>query len=400
MRIGLIAALKRSDEGARRANLLLAGRSVIGWQAALLQELGAERVLCLTDRTPASGEILALQHALEAGGCDFHALTGFAALAALVRAEDDLVIIQDGLVPGTDMAKSLFNAGPALRRGVATLAADHPLAAAYPDDFERIDAARHWAGVLVMRGAAVQQIADFPADCDAISLLLRLALQAGTPCRDLGARELVTEQWLLASDLQTVDHYQAGLMARLAPPADGCAPFHALAGMLARDLVTRGLEQGGKVAAGAGLIVLLAAITVAVFGFPAIGLGLAALGAFGAQVSLARLALVSRLQNRLSPAPSAKRLGGVTDGLVGVTLWCSLTPDLTGQPLAVLGLLTIGLARLAARMRPAPVGIIASDRVTIALVCCGAASLGVLLEVTACLALGLLTALLLRTSPE
>lgn len=196
MRIGLIAALRRSDDGALRAALPLAGRSVIAWQAALLQSLGVERVLCLTDGPDA--DIIALQQILEGQGVQFHALKGFAALPALVRAEDDLVILADGLVPEPAVVHAVLGEGASLSRAVAAIPADHPLAAEHPEDFERIDAARHWAGVLAMRGAPVQHLADFPSDADAIALLLRLALQAGTPLREMSARELVPESWLLA----------------------------------------------------------------------------------------------------------------------------------------------------------------------------------------------------------
>lgn len=199
MRIGLIAALRHSEEGALRAALPLAGRSVIAWQAALLQALGVERVLCLAE-TP-GGTVLELQHMLEGQGVQFHALRGPAAIPALVRAEDDLVILADGLVPDPAVVRALTGAGEggeALQRMVATIPADHPLAAAHPEDFERIDAQRHWGGVLVMRGAPAQRLADFPADADAVSLLLRLALQAGTPSCELSPRELVPETWLLA----------------------------------------------------------------------------------------------------------------------------------------------------------------------------------------------------------
>ena len=157
MRIGLIAALRHSEEGNLRAALPLAGRSVIAWQAALLQALGVERVLCLTE-TP-GGTVIELQHMLEGQGVQFHALRGLAAIPALVRAEDDLVILADGLVPDPSVVRALVGLGvggegdEALQRMVATIPADHPLAAAHPEDFERIAAARHWGGVLVMRGA-------------------------------------------------------------------------------------------------------------------------------------------------------------------------------------------------------------------------------------------------------
>jgi hypothetical protein len=402
MRIGLLAALRRTETGDLRGELPLVGRSVLAWQAALLQQLGAERVLCLCETS--GGVVLELQHSVEVGGAAFHALHGFAALPALVRAEDDLIILRDGLVPDPGVAHALLGGGGgALRRVIAALPADHPLAAAYPEDFERIDAARHWAGVLAMRGAPVQQLADFPGDADPVSLLLRLALQAGTPCRDLAARELVPDTWLLADGPHAVAGYEAALIARAAPTADWRAPLAALAVELARALALRGiglrgigLGHGDVVAGGLALALLLAAVLTAGFGLPAAGLGLAGLGAFVAQVAVSYLALTARLRRA---APATRRhaeLAGAVDALAALSLWFALAPWPQWQPLAVLGPLVIGLARLAARAGGSALAAPAADRASLLLALALAAVAGLLPEILACLALVLLAALLRR----
>ncbi len=394
MRIGLISALRRSADGTLRAELPLAGRSVLGWQAALLQSLGVERVICLT--ASASGTVLELQHMVEAGGAAFHALKGFAALPALVRAEDDLVILNDGLVPDPGVVRALLGGEGALRRVVAAIPADHALAADHPDDFERIDADRHWAGVLAMRGAAVQQLADFPEDADAVSLLLRLALQAGTPCSDLGLRELAPESWLLAHSAQAVARHQEALIADAATVVDWRAPMTALASGLVRKLAPRGLEQGGLIAGGLALVLLLGGVMAAAFGPPAVALVTGGLGAFAARVSLAYDSLAARLQREGGPGRGAAVLAGAVDGLAALILWFALSPWPEWQPLAVLGPLTIGLARLVARAGDTALASLASDRVALLLVLAPAAAFGLLPELLACLALGLVAALLLR----
>lgn len=396
MRIGLAAALKRSDEGDLRAGMVLAGRSIIAWQADLLRNWGAERVICLVEGAPAPPSVLALQHALEKDGCEFHTLTGFAALPALVRAEDDLIIIRDGLLPDRAVTDAVFGSRDALRRCVATIATNHPLSATHPNDFERIDATRHWAGVLAMRGAAVQQLADFPADSDAVSLLLRLALQAGTPCHDLDPRELTSDNWMLADTAAIVERHEVELLARAAPQADFRAPTSGLAGKVAIRLVRRSPERAKALAGGVGLASLLAGVMAAAFGFPAPGLALAALGAFGVQVSIDYAGLVSRLHGQPPEAQAPSAIGATVDGLAGLALFLALEAG----PLGVLGPLTIGLARLAARQPATPVSIAAADRATILLVLCAAAAFGLLPEVLSCLALGLLAALLLRSAPD
>jgi hypothetical protein len=394
MRIGLIAALRRSEDGVLRAGLPLAGRSVMAWQVALLQSLGVEKVLCLVDAP--GPEVIAAQHAIEGRGGQFHALKGFAALPALVRAEDDLIVLADGLVPASEVVHALLSGERALTRAVASLPADHPLAVAHPEDFERIDAARHWAGVLAMRGAPVQQLADFPADADAIALLLRLALQAGTPLRDLAARELVPENWLLATSAEATTQHERALIAGAAPPADPRAPGKALASATVRTLVPRGLGQGAQVAGGLALAGLLAGVLASGMGFAAAGLLLAALGAFGAEVARGFGRIAAHLR-REDPEPRAEpMLGAAVDLLAGGALWLALAPPPVWQPLAMLGPVVVGLARLVSRSGETAVAAAAGDRAGLLLVMALAAVFGLLPELLACLALGLLAALLLR----
>lgn len=401
MRIGLIAALRRSEEGPLRAGLPLAGTSVLARQAALLQALGAERVLCLAEASEPA--ILAAQHALEGAGVQFHALKGFAALPALVRAEDDLIVIADGLVPDPALVQALLaRTGEAgLRRVVATIPADHPLAAAHPEDFERIDAARCWAGMLAMRGAPVQHLADFPADSDAIALLLRLALQSGTPTCDAGARGLTPDNWLLAHSAEEATRHETALIARAAASTDLRAPTVALAGTLARALVPRGPGQSRAAAGGLAAALLLGGVIAAAFRLPVTGLGLAGLGAFSAQVAQSLAAISARLgggEPRSRSAPDL--LAGATDLLAALSAWFALAPWPAWQPLAVLGPVTIILARIVAREASPAVAAVAGDRAGLLLVLALGAALGFLPETLACLALGLLAALLLRRRSE
>lgn len=394
MRTGLIAALKPTVTGPLRAELPLAGRSVLAWQVALLQSLGVERVLCLC--THPGETVLALQHAVEADGATFHALTGFAALPALVRAEDDFIILRDGLVPDPAVVRALVGEGTALRRVVATIPAAHPLASAHPEDFERIDAARHWAGVLVMRGAAVQQLADFPADADPVSVLLRLALQAGTGCHELAAEALLPERWLLADGGEAVAKHEAALITEAAPRGDWRAPLTALARALVRGLAPRGLAQGALVGAGVGVSALLGGVLAAALGEASGGLVLAAVGAFAARVAAAYAALAAQLQRRADTGARHSALGLAVDGLAALTLWFALAPWPEWLPLAVCGPLTLGLARLVARGAEDPLAVLADDRASLLLLFALAAGFGLLPEAAALLALSLIAALLLR----
>jgi hypothetical protein len=398
MRVGLIAAVTRTDTGRPRAELPLAGQSVLAWQVDLLQMLGAERVLCLTEG--AAGEVLRLQHGVEASGAKFHALQGFAAIPALVRAEDDLIVLRDGLVPDPILVRELFGDGEVLQRVIASMPASHPMAQAHPIDFERIDAARHWAGALAMRGAPVQQLADFPADSDAFSVLLRLALQAGTPCRELTATQLTPQTWLLADGHAVVAAQELALIAGAGRSSDWRAPGAALAGLAVRQIAPRGLRQGGLIAGATALALMLTATLIAALGLPVPALAAAAFAAFAGQVSdqFSAMALRLRLQ---APKPRARwGLAEAIDALAMLALWFVLAPWPQWQPLAVLGPLTIGLARLAALRPTASFAVPASDRTALFVVLACAAGFGVLPEVLACLALGLLAGMLLHPARE
>ncbi|WP_086607629.1 hypothetical protein [Erythrobacter donghaensis] len=397
MRIGLMAALRRSDDGRPRAALSLAGRPVLAWQAALLEALGVERVLCLAEGP--SPELLAVQHDLESRGIGFHALQSFAALPALVRAEDDLIIVADGLIPDSAAVHAVLGDAGSWRRAVAALPSDHPLAAAHADDFERIDATRRWAGVLAMRGASVQQLADFPPDSDAISLLLRLALQAGTPCRDLSAADMADGRWLLAADPARLREAERGMIARAASPPDWRAPLAGLAALVVRALAPKGLAQGITLAGGVALVVLLAGVMTSAFGPAAAGLALAGLGAFAGQIAAYQSALVAGLQRRGAGRGPSGPLALAVDALAAVCLWFALAPWPVWQPLAVLGPIVIGLARLVARGEGSALAVIAGDRAALLFALALAAAFGLLTEALGCLALGLLAALLLRKPP-
>jgi len=398
MRTALIAALARTDSGMLRAQLPLAGRSVLAWQVALVRMLGAERILCLCDG--AQGEVLRLQHAAEADGAAFHALRGFAALPALVRAEDELIILRDGLVPDAALVRGLLEAAPRRQHLIACVPSDSPLAASHPADFERIDAARCWAGLLVMRGAPVQNLADFPADADPVSVLLRLALQAGTPCIDLTAAQLSPETWLLADSAAALAAHEQGLIARAGGGADWRAPLTALAGILVRRLAPRGLVQGMPIAAGIALTLLIGAGVTAAFGAAAAGLALAAAGAFAGAAAAAYARLVGQLRREPGAERSALLLSRAVDGLAAAALLLALVPSqlwaAPWAPLAVCGPLAIGLARLAARAIEAAAPAFWADRASQLAGLALAAALGVLPEAAALFAVAALGALLLR----
>lgn len=388
MRTALIAALKRTATGTRRGELSLAGRSVLARQVDWLRSIGCERILCLCEG--ADGEVLRLQQEVEAAGGNFQALRGFLHLPALVRAEDELVILADGLLPDPAIAAAFFAQTPP--RFVATLPTTSPLVADHPHDFERVDAQQHWAGLLAMRGAPVQHLADFPPDADAISLLLRLALQAGTPCRLLPGEEAPTG-WLLATDETALTAQEQALITRAAGAPDWRSPSQALARVAAQALAPQGMERGPLIAAGAGAVLHLGALAAAWWGAGTAALALTGLGALAAALAGSLGGMARELLGKGVSAARLNRLDMAVDVACAAVLLIALSPTGTLAPLAVLGPVLVGLARLAPSAGPLAV---LADRAVLPVALAIAALFGLLPHATALFSLILLGGLLLR----
>ncbi|WP_086619922.1 hypothetical protein [Erythrobacter tepidarius] len=393
MRTALIAALKRTGSGTKRAELTLAGRTVLARQVDWLRHIGCERIFCLCEHL--DGEVLRLQQECEATGGHFQALRGFLHLPALVRAEDELVILADGLLPDPAIAAALFAQTPA--RFVAALTTGSPLVTDHPHDFERIDARQHWAGLLAMRGAPVQHLADFPPDSDPISLLLRLALQAGTPCRRLPDDGLAPASWLLATDETALKAQEQALIARAAGAPDWRRPGRALGQVFAQALAPQALERGPLIAAVAGAALYLCALLAAWQGDGVAALALTGLGALAATLagSLGRMA--GELLGRRAMILTGEWRDLVVDLAAAAVLAMALAPVGAAAPLAALGPVLVGLARLT---RPdTPLAVLA-DRIVLPAALASAAAFGVLPLVTALMSLLLLAGLLLRNAGD
>lgn len=283
MRTALLSAVKRAPSGDLRAELQLASRSVLQWQVDLAHALKCKRVVCMCEAANAS--ILAVQKNVEAQGGEFHTVRSNIQLVGLVRADDELVMLADGLLIDRSLAGQLLDHNGHIERGLATIPAAHWLAETHPHDFERVDRERHWAGLAIMRADQVHKLADMPPDGDAMSMLLRLALQARVACHDWSERGLDAGSWLLATD-------QAGLIEREEAMINGnvsaapvTAPFHALSAKVVRALGRTGLSLSPWMVAGLGLATMLAGAGAAGLGFGAVGLSIAACGSFAAMLA-------------------------------------------------------------------------------------------------------------------
>ena len=402
MRTAFLAAVKRTTSGELRAELVLGGRSVLAWQVDLVRALGCERIICLCEAP--GGEVLAQQRRVEAAGGEFHAIRSNLQLVSLLRADDELVLLLDGLIADGEMVKSFAISqtapeGP-LRKSIAAIGADHPFAKTYPEDFERIDKDRHWGGFAAMRASQAQKLADMPPDSDAMSLLLRIALQARVECTQLEAGALDNGDWILATDKAALIRAETAMIEGSAPIPSWAGPGQAIAALIARKIAPRGLEKGCEISAVIAIVLALSGVALSGFGFGAWGIGIAGIGAFAATLSN----VWGRLRGALwSQGPSSRlsnALNAAIDLLATVSLmlaigiWDALPPLLALPPIA------IGLARVLGGKGEAPLATFWRDRAVHLTGFAVAAGFGILTELLALFALGAVLQLLLRADRD
>ncbi len=385
---------------------MLAGRSVLAWQAGLALDLGCERIICLCEAP--TDTVLALQREIERSGAEFHAIRSNLQLVSLVRADDELVMILDGLLPDRAAVMNFVGGhgaltSGALRKGVATLPASDALGRNHGEDFERIDRDRHWAGFAVMRAGQVQKLADLPPDGDAMSLLLRLALQTRVECRDLPLEEMDRNNWVLASHAETLNQRESALIAASISAQPWTGPLRAIAGGVVKQIGPRWLDVGAEASAGLSAFLMVAGIGLAGFGYGGAALSVAALGAFAGAVCGAW----SGLRQRLWSHDRGERLRNIVpfgvDAAALITLiTLTLVNGWSGNliPQIALPVLALGLARLASIGGAAKGCAFWQDRTLHLAAYAIAAAMGYLNEALALFALIALAHLTLRSATE
>lgn len=348
MRTALLAALDHGDGGILRAGLLLGGHSVLAWQGRAVRAIGCERVICLIDHF--GEDVIALQRAVESNGGEFHAVRSGRQLPGLLRAEDELVVLLDGLVVDPETLQAVTRGDGDLAKGVATLPANHPLAQAHPDAFERIDRERAWAGVLVMRAAPARQLADLPGDGAVVPLLLRLALQSGIADRPVLPEMIGEGEWLLATSGEALAGRERTLIERSLAGTSWAGAGLVLAQTIARRLAPRATVSMPLAAAGAALALLVAGAVLAGFGFAPAGLAVAAAGALAGASAQAAARVTQALLGADAPRLPGGRFMALSDMFASVALALAVLSSgagTTGVAAAALGPLAVGLARLA-----------------------------------------------------
>ena len=286
----MLSLVEPSAEGhVPRAFLRVGGLTVARQQLGIALALECERIICLAPAiTP---DILQLQHLAEARGAQFNVISGPRPLLGLVNTGDEIIAFADGLFSSTAETVDLLSES----QGVLVQPIEQGLAAG----FERIDLNHAAAGAIRIPGRLVEQIATLPADCDAISALQRIALQAGikqrqilTPGQDGLFWTLVRSdveahtiepQWIRQRTRDTVPLGPARGLALLAVRSFGPALLHAGTG--SRALVI------------AAVVLALLAVGAGWFALPVLGLGLTALG----WILRESAALLARIEHEAAP---------------------------------------------------------------------------------------------------
>ncbi len=172
MRIALISICETCDYAIYqpRALLPIADGTLAHYQIRLAIDAGAQKIIAFVQVV--AGQVMRLQEYTEKAGADFVLVRGISEIASHVAAEDDVLVIADGLYAHADVVASVWNADIP-NFGVFSAGQDTGQLAG----FERIDINHHWAGLAKLKGRDLLALASLPGDWSMESAALRSAVQ-------------------------------------------------------------------------------------------------------------------------------------------------------------------------------------------------------------------------------
>jgi hypothetical protein len=361
LRIALLSALAEPPEpGGASAEELpafrrFAGKTVLAHQIDCAAHLGCERVLCLASAT--GTELSAASAYAERSGLRFETVGTVPRLAAQVTADDDIVLIADGVLP--DSGVVLKQLGP--RAGVLAFPAEPALDLG----FERLDASRAWTGVLRARGDSVARLADLPPDCDLASSLLRIALQAGGRIVDLDPQPLREATWQRRVSSVPGADTEWRWIVRQVEAAPFAAPGQAIVERIglrwAHDFGGGRWARAPHLAAAAGSVLTLLALLA---DWPLAGLG----ALLATHIALAVAGMFDRVEALGAPTRAPGRmlrlLRWSCDGLLWALL-ARLTVTVPGSLALMLPLMLVGVLHLGALLGGKRMRALFSDRIAL-----------------------------------
>ena len=283
----------------RRGFVRLGGRPLVQHQLDMAIAAHCERLICLVRAL--EPEVIALKHRAEAAGIQFNTVTATRDLSALVSAQDDLIVIYEGLLADPAVVAELIELGS----GVFVQPVEIGLAAG----FERVDINHATAGLLRIPGRLVETLMQMPPDCDVASTLTRIALQARLELREIPAAARSGPGWHLITSENQAHAIEPDWIASKLADSRRIGPGQRIARAGVSVFGAPLLHAGNASATSltVTLVLLVVALAVAWFGFATGAFVLCAL----AWVTLCSAAMLRRLERPASIAESP-RYGGLT----------------------------------------------------------------------------------------
>ena len=187
-----------------RGFLRIGPGTVARHQLTLALALDCQLIVCIARNL--APQVIELQHAAEKAGARFQCVPGARALASLVTANDDVLVVSDGLLASPRCARELLADGPAVLV--------QPVETGTVAGFERVDINHAACGMLRIPGHLIERLSELPTDCDVASALTRVALQAGIAQRELPAAMRDGFDWVLVRNEQEAHRIELGWIAR------------------------------------------------------------------------------------------------------------------------------------------------------------------------------------------
>jgi hypothetical protein len=375
LRVALLVMLEPAGTGIAlpRAFLRVGGASVARHQLVLALALECQRIICIARSV--TSDVMDLKQQAERAGVVFQVVPGIPGLIGQVTINDELIVLADGLLANMADARELLGSG----QGVAV----QPIEAGLAAGFERVDINRAAAGMLRIPGRLIEGLGELPGDCDAVSALTRIALQAGVPMREVSHTRGAAAQWRIVRDEAEAhsveDAWISGQLAQWRATTPGGLIARALIAAFGPALLHRGNGGRAVLLAFAGLLAL--AIGFGWFGasslaFLAAGAGWIALVTAGLLQDVERAASVKAVSGLGRPDLGAWLHDGV---VILLAVWHHpAMPWQSMLDLAFAPFILMGMLRLLPAMFPRGWMPWLEDRAILCLLLAMAAALGLL----------------------
>ncbi len=274
MLAGLIFATEDADDraGVLAATLPFGGLTLIEFQARLLASAGATQIILVVARmTP---ELLGAISRIGRRGVSVDAVRSATEAVEKLHPLARVLVVADGVVTTGDVVHSLAAAG------------QDTLLVTDQDDshYERVGANAAWAGLALLDGKRIAEVAAMPRDYDFQSTLLRTAAQAGADQVRLDAH--MAPGHGIERSAQALAHRGNGTVAALvARPLRWADRF--LFAPLVRLALPHLMERALPTIAALAFAVVLtvSAMATIAFGHPAIGMAVACLALLVANIA-------------------------------------------------------------------------------------------------------------------